>query len=214
MNLDQIQYYKERAQEFEKIYKKKERQKDIQFIGNFLIDICTDKKVFEIACGTGFWTKCMSESASSILATDVNQAVIEIALSKNYKKPVDFCLANVYDLKAIQGNFNLGFGGFIWSHVPRQNLTSFIQELLSKIESGGTVIFIDNRYIEGISSNIESEDENGNTFQIRALENGTTHKILKNFPKDEELYDLIDPLGTDINIIKLDYYWLLSCKKR
>ncbi len=66
MNSDMVSYYKDRANEYEKIYSKPERQNDLLLAGQILQDIFHDKEVFEIACGTGYWTEKISKTAHSI----------------------------------------------------------------------------------------------------------------------------------------------------
>ncbi|HEX8547388.1 MAG TPA: class I SAM-dependent methyltransferase [Cytophagaceae bacterium] len=84
MNSDLISYYKNRASEYEKIYSKPERQEELLMIEKELEDIFQDKEVLEVACGTGYWTQKIASSASSIIATDINEAVIDVAKSKDY----------------------------------------------------------------------------------------------------------------------------------
>jgi len=79
MNNDLVEYYAERAKEYEKIYDKPERQGDLKALSNLVQTIFAAKDVFEIACGTGYWTQHIAKTADSVLATDINQAVIDIA---------------------------------------------------------------------------------------------------------------------------------------
>src|SRR5688572_5301225 len=113
MNEDMVKYYRDRAQEYERIYHKPERQEDIRAGGQRLKEIFKGKSVLEIACGTGFWTEFISESADFVLATDVNQTVIDIAQSKGMdKRRVEFKVADLYTFKPEQFSDSL-FGGFI-----------------------------------------------------------------------------------------------------
>ena len=82
MNTNLISYYKQRAAEYEAIYAKPERKEDLDKAAEILKAIFTDKHVLEIACGTGYWTKHISETAESVLATDINPEVLEIARLK------------------------------------------------------------------------------------------------------------------------------------
>ena len=84
MNKDLVAYYKERAKEYEQIYSKPERQEDLKKIAEILQDFFTAKNLIERACGTGYWTERISETARSIIATDINDSVLEIAKSKSY----------------------------------------------------------------------------------------------------------------------------------
>jgi len=212
MNTNQIQYYFERAKEYEQIYEKPERQEDLSKLRIILTDLFFAKSVFEIACGTGYWTQFISETAKSILASDINETVIEIARSKKYQSPTTFEKADINDLTITNEKFDSGFGGFIWSHIPKQELDVFLSGFISKISPGGLVVFVDNQYVEGSNTPIDSKDEYGNTYQMRKLSNDNNYKVMKNFPADKELLDIIDPLGTDIKIKHLKYFWILKFK--
>jgi demethylmenaquinone methyltransferase/2-methoxy-6-polyprenyl-1,4-benzoquinol methylase len=214
MNRDQIRYYSERAEEYEKIYDKPERQQDIHKVINFLQQYFNNKGLIEIACGTGYWTQLISKTAKNILATDVNEKVMDIAKSKQYEREnVEFKLVDVFNLPDELEKYEAGFGGFIWSHIPKQRLYLFLQNFLSVINPGGLVIFADNNYVEGSSTPIHKTDNNGNTFQKRKLNDGLEYSIIKNFPIDEELLSLIKPVGTDIEIKRFEYYWAIKFYK-
>jgi len=211
MNKDQTTYYSERAKEYENIYDKPERQQDIPKVIGYLQKHFNNKDLIEIACGTGYWTKYISKTAKHILATDINQSVIDIARSKQYEKEnVEFQLADVYNLPNNLEMYEAGFGGFIWSHIPKQRLTMFLEKSLSVINPGGLVIFVDNIYVEGSSTPIHKTDKNGNTYQKRKLNDGSEYSIVKNFPSNAELLSLIKPVGNDIEITRFEYYWVVK----
>jgi len=210
MNKNQIQYYSERAREYEEIYKKPERQEDLKKLRIILKDLFVAKSVFEIACGTGYWTQFISETTKSIFAIDINETAIDIARSKKYRCPTSFAKADINNLTNVEEKFDSGFGGFIWSHFPRQELDVFLSGFISNISPGGKVVFVDNQYVVGSNTLIDSEDEYGNTYQIRKLSNGSNYKIMKNFPADKEIQDSIQPIGRDIKIERLKYFWILK----
>lgn len=212
MNVDQIQYYFERAKEYERIYQKPERQEDLTKLRIILKDIFSAKSVFEIACGTGYWTQFISETAKSIFAVDINDTVIEIARSKKYHAPITFEKADIFNITNTNEKFDSGFGGFIWSHIPKQELDVFLSGFISNISPGGLVVFVDNKYVEGSNTPIKSKDEYGNTYQIRQLSDGSKYKVMKNFPVEKEILDIIDPIGSDIELEQLKYFWVLKFK--
>src|SRR6185312_1614063 len=97
MSNDLVAYYADRAREYEKIYEKPERQGDLIALEGFFQSLFTNKNVFEIACGTGYWTQRIAKAAASVLATDINQAVIDVAKAKAYEKGnVKFDVADIY----------------------------------------------------------------------------------------------------------------------
>ena len=212
MNTDQIEYYLDRAKEYERIYQKPERQEDLKKLRIILKDLFNAKSVFEIACGTGYWTQFISETAESIFAIDINETVIEIARSKKYESRTTFEKADIFNLTNVNEKFDSGFGGFIWSHIPKQELDVFLSGFISNISQGGLVVFVDNQYVEGSNTPIDSKDDYGNTYQIRKLSNGNNYKVMKNFPTDKEIMDIIDPIGSEVEIEKLKYFWVLKFK--
>lgn len=212
MNSDAVLYYRDRAREYEKIYSRPERQNDLKKMTDILQEIFKNKEIFEIACGTGYWTERIAKTAKKILATDINDTVIEVAKSKNYLPAVaEFKTADVFNLP-MGIRYESVFGGFIWSHIKLEDLKNFIDQLQKIIVKDGTAVFIDNNYVEGSSLPISDRDKMGNTFQTRQLENGSKHKVLKNFPTEKFIRQLLADKASDINIINLEYYWILTFK--
>jgi len=210
MNRNQINYYSERAKEYEQIYKKEERQEDLKKLEIILKDLFFAKSVIEIACGTGYWTKVISETAKSIFAVDINDTVLEIAQSKKYKAPITFENADIFNLTKVDEKFDSGFGGFIWSHIPKQKLDVFLSAFISKVSPGGFVVFVDNQFVKGSNTPIDSKDEYGNTYQIRKLSNKNNYKVMKNFPVDSEILDIVAPISSQVKIDRLKYFWVLK----
>jgi ubiquinone/menaquinone biosynthesis C-methylase UbiE len=209
------QYYAERAKEHDKVYLKAERQDDIKKLHKYLKEAFSGLNVLETACGTGYWTKTISQTANSILSTDFNDEVLEIARSRDYNiSNVSFIQDEAYKLSSVAGNFNAGFAGFFWSHIPLNRIEEFLKTFHSKLEPGAKVVFIDNLFVDGSSTPVSRTDEDGNTYQIRKLDNGKEFKILKNFPTETYLKKLLIKYSDDINIKKLEYYWVAEYKLR
>lgn len=210
MNSDQIKYYSERAEEYEKIYSKPERQSDLAQISQYLKNQFRDKRVREIACGTGYWTRIISETAASIFAGDINSSVIKIAGSKVYECPVKFQTEDIFSLSDHHDQINAGFAGFIWSHILKDDLPRLLNKFLQLFNQGAEIIFIDNNFVEGSSTPLAEYDDAGNTYQVRKLEDGSEHKVLKNFPSDDELETAVKPYADEIEIKRLQYFWILK----
>lgn len=214
MNTDLIAYYKDRAKEYENIYLKPERQDEIKISTTLLQALFADKSVFEIACGTGFWTQKIAETATSVFATDINKSVIEVAEQKLYsKKNVTFDLADIFEL-SFKTKYESLFGGFIWSHIKLQDLDKFLNAINHSILPDSVVVFMDNHFVEGSNHPITKTDLDGNTFQTRKLADGTTHLVLKNFPGEDFLQNKLADIATDLKFISFKYYWVLTYKTR
>jgi demethylmenaquinone methyltransferase/2-methoxy-6-polyprenyl-1,4-benzoquinol methylase len=208
-------YYARRAREYEKIYHKPERQQDLAELQVILLQLLAERNVLEIACGTGYWTEHIATRAASLLATDINDEVLELAQAKEYPRHnVTFLRTDAFAPVLQQGIFNGGFAGFWWSHVEKQRLPEFLQNFHQCLTPGALVVFLDNAYVEGSSTPLADHDEYGNTYQRRALDDGSQHRVLKNFPAEHELRTLLQPLGFDLSYRRLPYYWLISYRIR
>lgn len=201
-------YYARRAQEYERIYAKPERQEDLRTLRSIVEETFRGKHVLEIACGTGYWSEVLACSAASVTAVDINEEVLDIARAKPLK--ATFSRADVYALPKFQQRFDAGVAAFWWSHVPKSRLRNFLTYFHRAFAPGATIMFIDNLYVEGSSTPISRTDADGNTYQTRKLDDGSTHEVLKNFPTAEGLRHALDGLAYQLRIESLTYYWLLE----
>ena len=201
-------YYAKRAHEYERIYAKPERQDDLVTLRELVEKTFRGKRVLEVACGTGYWTEVLARSAASVTAVDINEEVLELARVKSLN--ARFERADVYALPKFSEPFDAGLAAFWWSHIPKARLAAFLAQFHRAFAAGATVVFMDNLYIEGSSTPISRTDAEGNTYQSRRLDDGSTHEVLKNFPTEDELHRAVDGLGRQIRIRFLEYYWILT----
>lgn len=203
-----IDYYRRRAREYERIYDKPERQADLALLREHLRRALAGRRVLELACGTGYWTAAIADCADAIHATDASVEVLEIARAKRLEPGrVTFALGDAYHPAAPTAGFDAGFAAFWWSHIPRARLSGFIDAFHAALRPGTLVVLVDNRFVEGSNTPIERTDEDGNTFQLRRLEDGSTHEVLKNFPSSEELHHVLGPHADDLVVTTFDHFW-------
>ena len=113
-------YYKERAPVYDRVYGYPERQADLRFLEAHLQEVFRDRRVLEIAAGTGYWTPYISKSAKSILATDREVAQLDQLLKRRCECPVDTRIQDAYHMDRLvdEGkSFSGAFAGFWLSHV-------------------------------------------------------------------------------------------------
>lgn len=206
-----LQYYALRAQEYERIYAKPERQDALTHLKTHLADLLAGHDVLEIACGTGYWTHHMASHVRSLLATDAVPDVLEVARSKSYPEGrVRFAQDDAFNPGPFADAFTAGMAGFWWSHVLKQDLPGFLHAFHCALQPGALVVFFDNLYVEGSSTPISETDNAGNTYQNRLLADGSDHLVLKNFPSEKELRQAVAATATDLTITTSTYYWCLS----
>jgi ubiquinone/menaquinone biosynthesis C-methylase UbiE len=210
MTLELHAYYTARAREYDQVYAKPERQSDLRAVERWLPLQLADRKVLELACGTGYWTQFVAPVARSMVAIDAVQEPLKIAQARTHKHSVTFLLGDAYCVPPGIGSFDAGFAGFWFSHVPRSRRREFLLHLNERLQPGSTVVLLDNLYIEGSSTQIAESDSEGNTYQLRTLSDGTIHRVLKNFPTELELLALAGAVGRRAQFIGWHYYWGLT----
>ena len=208
------QYYAARAQEYESIYAKPERQPDLRKLEALLPDMLAGRRVLELACGTGYWTQFLARKAQKILAVDASRETLALAAAKGLlAQNVELRVADVYDLPDEMGVFDGAFAGFWWSHVPVRDHGRFVRSLDRRLSAGARVVLLDNLYVKGSSTPISHRDEDGNTYQQRRLADGSEHVVLKNFPAESELIAAVGEFGRNCQFVRLQYYWLFFYEK-
>ena len=206
-----VEYYAKRAAEYERIYAKVERQADLQALRTRVGKMFAGRKVLELACGTGYWTKVIAGSASEIMGLDVNEEVLDIARTKGLsEEKVQYRKGSAYEIPDLGRRHDALFAGFWWSHVPLSKLDGFLKSAVAAVAPGALIAFLDNRYVEGSSTPVARTDAEGNGYQLRKLDDGSTHEVLKNFPSEGELIKRASQHGWGANVELLEHYWLLS----
>ena len=204
-------YYAARAREYERIFARPERQANLRMLEEMIPAQFNGHSVLEVACGTGYWTQHIARTALRILATDLTQETLEVARAKDLPTDkVTFAIANAFDLPADRGPFEGAYAGFWWSHLRHAEVCRFLESLKPCLAPGAIVVLMDNLYVPGNSTPISRTDAEGNTWQTRTLDNGTTHEVLKNFPTEAQLRAHVEGYGVNCRYVALDYYWLFS----
>lgn len=207
-------YYHQRAKEYDQVYEKPERQSDLEFLHILIQEDVANANVLEIACGTGYWTERLAKTSKSVHACDYNESVLAIAKRKTHSPAsVTFEQLDVWKLQKPAKQYDIVFCGFIWSHISIEKIPEFLTLLRQQIKLGGSLIFLDNNYIEGSSTPISKTDELGNTYQVRTLANGEQYEIIKNFPEHLETYSLLIQMDLDTTWMAAEYYWRAVIKE-
>jgi ubiquinone/menaquinone biosynthesis C-methylase UbiE len=203
-------YYAARAPEYDAVYLKPERQADLRSIEHWVSRAFIGASVFEIACGTGHWTQFIAQAAARLVAIDSAVETIEIAKTRVSGGKVEFVVGDAYSLPALAGTFNAAFAGFWFSHVPISRRRKFLLGLSAVLQPNAKVVLLDNRFVPGSSSAILGQDAEGNTYQNRLLRNGSTHRVLKNFPTELDLQAVAAEVGISVEVVQWEYYWALK----
>jgi demethylmenaquinone methyltransferase/2-methoxy-6-polyprenyl-1,4-benzoquinol methylase len=201
-------YYAARASEYDSVYQKPERQADLRAIEQWLPSRLAGSTVLEVACGTGYWTRFIAPVVPAVVAIDSAAETLRIAEQRVLASNVDFLVGDAYALAPGGRVFDAAFAGFWFSHVPLERQREFLLGLNAVLRPAAKVVLLDNLFVEGSSSAISEQDAVGNTYQSRTLGDGSTHRVLKNFPTEAHLRSLAAAgLGGSATFTTWQFYW-------
>ena len=212
-----VDYYQARAGEYEQIYYRDNpvRRGEIEDEKSRLTNLVSGKRVLELACGTGYWTQVMSETAKEIIAVDLSPEMLKEAAKKSFDCRVDFREADLADPLDIVSPVDVVAIGFWFSHQPKEEYAQFFETISAPLSPGGRIWMVDNNPpAEGPETHSVRVDKHGNNFKRRWLENGLEHIILKNYFSEKELRLLFSAYFTVEKLIFKEYYWSVLLAQR
>ena len=214
MSDDMVKYYRDRAKEYEEVYEWRDpqRQEEQELLESELKIAFKDTRMLDIGCGTGYWTQRISETAQSIVGIDINDAVLEIARSKEYGCPTECMVMDAYKLE-FDEPFTGVLASFMLSHVLKEDMPGWLKHIHSFLEPGARVFFADNTYIEGVGGVLQTKPDDPNTYKLRTLNDGTQHLIVKNYFTTEELVKLFGEQSKGVsekNVFMGKCFWWIS----
>ena len=223
MSLDPVattvaHYYARNAERYHTLVEhSEERQEDLMEAGEQLAVLLSGHRVLELACGTGVWTEMIAQGAESVLATDINGEMLEVAreLCEGLDN-VRWRQLDVFDLPADleQGGekFTAVFMAGLWSHFTRDQQDAFLAQLKKRLGKDVLLVLVDDEYIEGESATIARTDAQGTTWQIVEDEDGSRHELPKNYPTDSALRKRLGAAGKEIKVARWEFYWVATCR--
>lgn len=205
------EYYDTRASEYEQIYFRDnpERRREIDEETGRLRELARGRQVLEVACGTGYWAKVMTETAKMLVATDYSAEMLNEASKKEYQTKPAFIRSDLYQLPFEAKQFDLVALGFWFSHHPREDYQNLFDILKYPLRPDGLIWMIDNNPpAEGPDTDSVRLDERGNNYKKRLLDSGEEHIILKNYFSKSELENIFNPFFEIVRLTYGEYYWI------
>lgn len=162
--------------------------------------IVTGKRVLEIACGTGNWTQALARRAQSVTAIDSSRRALDIARRKLLPYcNVSLVQCDVYDPGGIGGRFDVVFASDWWSHIPNGVLPAFLQSVTGRLKPESTAVFLDMSFREFFRQEPCYYDSDNNRVSLRELPDGSECEVVKNFPDEGEIRNILTPFAGHID---------------
>jgi demethylmenaquinone methyltransferase/2-methoxy-6-polyprenyl-1,4-benzoquinol methylase len=211
MTQEMTAYYARRAAEYERVYTSPRWQNDLAVLRPRVAAFFAGRRVFEVACGTGYWTQIAAERARAVHASDVNDDTLALARAKSYAAPVSLERRDAYAPAAAPGGFDAGLAALWLSHVDLARMDAFLRAFHSHLEPGAAVLMFDERGTDERPNPPASRfDEAGNRYEMRRLQDGERFEIVKNLLDRDGLEARLRPHATGVSYRELRYFWLLE----
>jgi 2-polyprenyl-3-methyl-5-hydroxy-6-metoxy-1,4-benzoquinol methylase len=216
---EQLNYYRARAQEYDESIQQVGRfatdephtdeAQEFEHAANALRALGRLGNVLELAAGTGVWTAVLAPNTTSLTVLDGSPEMLEINRAKVSGAHISYECANLFEWQPNQ-QYDFVFFGFWLSHVPPDQLTTFINRVAQAVKSGGSVFIIDEpaggHQLSG--PNVEGQ------FQTRTLYDGRTFEIVKVYYDPAAIQQQLETLGfTQTAITRGSYIFHLSSIK-
>jgi demethylmenaquinone methyltransferase/2-methoxy-6-polyprenyl-1,4-benzoquinol methylase len=212
MSDEMTRYYAERAAEYERVYEQPAWQRDLPIVRERILETFPGRRVFEVACGTGYWTARMAQVARSVHGEDVNAETLALARARRYAAPVTLARADAYAPGA--GGFDAGLAALWLSHVDLGRMDEFLAAFHSRLAPGAVVLMFDERGAPSRRAVSSRTDAAGNRYEKRRISAGREFEIVKNFFDGEDLTRRLAPRGTGFVFEELERFWILRYRAR
>ena len=215
MTQEMVRYYAERAAEYDNIYDIPPWRSGIQALQQRVAAFFAGRRVYEVACGTGYWTQYIARHALRVYATDINDPTLAIARSRTYAPaPVTFQQADAYSPPDLSETFDAGFAGFWLSHVDKGRMQDFLSAFHCCLEQGARVFMVDERLSPRRRLPTSRIDAFGNRYEKRQLANGAGFEIIKNFYTPLQFQALFGGYGEALSYEELDHFWVFNYRRK
>ena len=194
-DLEMQAYYAGRAAYYDAVYDQPERARDIALLREWLPSRLAGREVIEVACGTGYWSQHIAPACARYVATDGLTQPLAFARQRPGLQGAQCQVADAYALPSSLGSFDGAFAGLWFSHVPVGRRTEFCASLHALLRPGARVLLLDNSRVQCKDFPVVETDAQGNGWQMRPLRDGSSHRVLKNFPTEPELVAMARSLG-------------------
>ena len=202
-----VRYYERRQPEYEAVYSKPERQEELAWLEEELLRLVAGRRVLELACGTGYWTRRMAPVAASVHATDASAQLASGALESCSGGNVTSGILDAYAVPS-SPEVDCVVAGFLYSHVPVAKRRPLLEGIASAVRSGTPLVLFDNLHVEGSNTPVSRRTAEGDTYQQRMLADGSSHEVLKNFLDAAELKASLGEFFGEVVVKEGQYFWL------
>ncbi|MFI6287233.1 class I SAM-dependent methyltransferase [Streptomyces sp. NPDC051018] len=159
--------------------------------------------VLELACGTGQWTRLISDRARSLTALDAAPEMLSVARERLHGTPTRFLEADVFGWEPDR-RYDTVFFAFWLSHVPPVEMEAFWDLLRWALAPGGRVVFLDDAPAKAEIEEVVGEAQVPTVR--RKLADGSHHLAVKVLRDSADLTSQLRDLEWEARIEPVDRF--------
>jgi SAM-dependent methyltransferase len=208
---EMTRYYARRAAEYERVYAMPAWQPGLAELRRRVPAFFAGRRVFEVACGTGYWTELIAGVATSVHATDLNDETLALARARPYpRRNVTLEPGDAYARHDGPPRWDAGFAGLWLSHVDVTRMDAFLDAFHSHLLSGAVVLAFDESDDPTRTARGSRVDATGNRYEARRLDNGERYEIVKNFVDETRLRRALGRRARALTYDDLGRFWVAT----
>jgi SAM-dependent methyltransferase len=144
------------------------------------------RRVLEIACGHGRWTRYVARTASHLLATDNSPRMLaqaaELIHHRNPLPPdrVELREWDAMEIARLPETFNAAFHVNFFDHLPRSMYRTFLDGFHSRLIAGSPVVLAVNKLRASTRAKLFFKPDSADAYLRRDRRDGSTYDIISN----------------------------------
>ncbi|MGH9344792.1 MAG: class I SAM-dependent methyltransferase [Terriglobia bacterium] len=217
---EQAAYYRARAPEYDEWWQRIGRynrgpevterwDREVSQVEDALKEFRPSGDVLELACGTGWWTQRLAQTASTLTCVDASPEVIALnhaRLTATGCQHVRYVEADIFAWRP-EAKYDLIFFSFWLSHVPDDHFDNFWAIVSQALRPHGSAFLIDSRAAESSTARDHRIPE-ANGTQERRLNDGRSFRIFKQYWEAEELSRRLEQLSWTVDLHDTPTYFV------
>ena len=218
---DQIAYYRARAGEYDQWWFRQGRFdrgpelnaawfSDVSIVDQALfsfLDTARPRRVLELACGTGLFTRHLVPRVANVTAVDASPEVIACNRARVARDDVHYVLADLFAWKPPE-RYDLVFMSFWLSHVPLARFDAFWTMVKEALAPDGHAYVIDSALDPTSGARDHPAPDADAGIATRKLNDGRRFRIVKLFHDPAALNGRLAGLGFDAAVERTPRYFI------
>lgn len=217
---EQQSYYRQRAPEYDEWWERRGRYDrgsttnaqwfaEIDQVRTTFAAINFGGDVLEFAPGTGYWTEALVRGgADTVTAVDGAPEMLDV----NRERLGDLTTSVTYEVADLFGwQPSRTYDGLVFcfwiSHVPRDRVAQFFVMCRAALREDAPVFFLDGRPNPATTATDHVLPTADSEVMVRKLNDGSEHRIVKNFYEPVELIEPATAAGFELDVHRTENFF-------